>query len=299
MTKNQMSIYTVNKTLQQTTFMLQKLIKDLPLTDAHRHSLYDIEKISDIEGTPVERWHSSLEFITYQHKTKSLFGANLLSEIKEWLDFSISEGIKTILDYSGKHARRDLENIYSSRGIKSFSPIKWTMLDKQSIGHPKPSVVILPDERLIDDNILEKAKEYRAKNPNIKFTMHCLESQERLLIAHNKFGMSTVEWLRKQSFLDENLLLVHLNEVTISDIEIIRDARVKIVLCPLMRKPLNNKSPHIPIDLPLYFGTDAPLISGSRSLITAAAQQVCDWVAQGINFESALSSALNGLTHKL
>jgi len=277
---------------------LVKELINLQLTDAHRHSLYDIDKIPNMEYLSVDEWSRYNNFLQYQQKTKSLFGKELLNELKEWLDFSVNENISTILDFSAKHASEDLKNIYTKYNIQNFSTIKWTKFS--SIHNTNiPDFVILPDERLLTKNIISNAISISKQYPTIQFTMHCLESDKHKKIAFDNFRMSTIEWLSKNNFLSNKLYLVHLNEISAHDIQLIRNNHVKVVLCPLMRKPLNYKNPIIPLDLDIYFGTDAPLISKNRSLIDSALCQADMWLATNKSYADVLNCVIKGLVNKI
>lgn len=275
------------------------MANELQLVDAHRHSLYDIGVIKGLDGIPVDNWTDLSEFIFFQKKSKSLFQNDLLYAIKDWLSFSVEEGVKTILDFSAKHAREDLNLIYSGYGIKSFSPLKWNNIPNIDDLKLKPDYVILPDERGLSIQIIEDMVDFSSKFPNIKFTMHCLESVEKRLLAEKKFGSGTIEWLYNNNFLNEKLLLVHVNEISEKEVELIRDTKARVVLCPLMRKPLKYNSPNIPLDIPIYFGTDAPLISGNRSIYDAAVKQIIDWINHGVEVELAINGAFKALTRNL
>ena len=273
-------------------------LKDKKLTDAHRHSLYDINQIANINGLSVEEWSKYDKFIQYQQKTKKLYGAKLQDEIKDWIKFSKKENISTIIDFSAKHASLDLKNIYKSYNIKNFYMLKWNKIE--TINQLNiPDFIILPDERLLNKGIISKLKELEKVYPQIKFTMHCLESKERKNVAFKKFGMSTIEWLNKNNFFDERFFLVHINEVSLDDIKLIKTNNVKIILCPLMRKPLNYNEPNIPLDLDIYFGTDTPLISNDRSLLKNAIHQAILWLDNNNNFEDVIKITVKALTKKI
>ena len=132
--------------------ILKKKLIGKTLTDAHRHSLYDMYKIIGMEGLSVENWSSYSKFIAYQKKTKKLYGKELYNEIKEWLEFSKKESIGTILDFSAKHATNDLKNIYYKYNIKSFFVLKWNKTDQINKNNI-PDFIILPDERFLSLNI--------------------------------------------------------------------------------------------------------------------------------------------------
>lgn len=280
---------------QKIRLELEKELSGKYLTDAHRHSLYDIGKVKNMENLSVEEWSNCDNFLKYQKKTKDLYGINLYNEIKKWLEFSKNENIGTILDFSAKHAITDLQNIYNRYNIKSFFVLKWNKIE-QINDNNIPQFIILPDERLISQVIMNDIISISKKYSTIKFTMHCLESEERKNTAFKKFGMSTIEWLDKNNFLNDRLFLVHVNEISNNDINLIRKNNVKIILCPLMRKPLNYNNPKIPLDLDIYFGTDAPLISKNRSLIDGAIYQAIIWIKQGEEFDSIIKVINKALT---
>jgi hypothetical protein len=284
---------------QQIKSIILDLVDNKPLVDAHRHSLYDIGKIKGLKDISVDEWSKSLEFISYQKKTKKLYGHQLFCEIINWLRFSQKEGVRSVLDFSAKHAEKDLKKIYEQCGVRNFSLLKLINFKRENYKNTVPEFIILPDERLMTLDILNQAKEYAKMFPKVRFTMHCLESRERLKIAKHKFSMSTIEWFTKHNFLNKRLLLVHVNEVSTKDINLIRDHEAKIVLCSLMRKPLQYRTPNIPLDIPIYFGTDAPLISKNRSLLDVAVQQVGDWVNTGIDRDCATNIASKALTRIL
>jgi hypothetical protein len=221
------------------------LLKDKFLTDAHRHSFYDIGKVKGMENLSVEEWIENSNYLEFDKQTKSLKGELLANYIKDWLEFSYNENIREIVDFSAKHARDDLKSIYDSYHIKSFSPIKWTNISKITENNI-PNFIMLPDERDLTKGILENIKMLLERFPTIKLTMHCLESKFRKDLAMKKFGTSTIEFLNKHNILNNKLFLVHINEVTKIDIELIRKNHVKIILCPLIRDVFNYKTPSIP-----------------------------------------------------
>jgi hypothetical protein len=274
---------------------LEERLLGKQLTDAHRHSLYDIGKVKNMENLSVEEWNKYEKFINYQKKTKKLFDKELFNEIKDWLEFSRNENIRTILDFSAKHASNDLKSIYNKYNIKSFSPLKWTKLSEIR-NNNIPQFIILPDERLLTKELINIVIAISNQYPTIKFTMHCLESVEHKKIAFKKFGMSTIEWLDKNNFLNNKFFLVHVNEISDNDIDLIRKNNVKIILCPLMREPLNYNNAKIQLDLDIYFGTDAPLISKNRSLIDVAIYQAIIWLKQGEDFDNIIEVINKALT---
>ena len=277
---------------------LKLLIKDKYLTDAHRHSFYDIGKVKNMENLSVEEWIENSDYIKFDQKTKSLRGESLSYYIKDWLEFSYNENIREILDFSAKHAREDLKEIYNSYNIKSFLPIKWTKIS-QITEENIPNFIMLPDERELTGNILKHIKMIINEFPTIKLTMHCLESRFRKEIALKKFGMSTIEFLDKHNMLNNQLFLVHINEISYKDIELMRKNNVKVVLCPLIREAFNYRTPYIPQDLDIYFGTDVPLISKNRSLIDVAVKQINIWIQEGIKLDDALLSAKKALINTI
>ena len=109
--------------------------------------------------------------------------------------------------------------------------------------------------------------------------------------------MSTIELLDKYNFLSSKLFLVHLNEISNIDINLIRLNNVKVVLCPLMRDALGYKNLNVPLDLDIYFGTDAPLISKNRSLIDAAIYQAVLWIQNGKEFNKVIEVIRKGLVN--
>ncbi len=278
---------------------------DKGLVDAHRHSLYDVGSIEGIKGLSVDQWHDAPSFIHFQNKNKNLYGNYLHDKIIDWLRYSINEGVKTILDFSAKHARKDLNAIYSQYGVNSFAPIKWNdhdylnYLNSSNKCLLKPKFVILPDERMVNIDILNHAKELLKVFPGMKFTMHCMESEDRKKLAVAKFGCSTIEWLSFNEFLTDKIYLVHVNECSLNDFKLIREHEANIVICPLMRKPLKYNSPEIPTDLSIYFGTDAPIISNNRSLIDAAIIQVNEWIKFGVDQQEAVMTASKALVNRI
>lgn len=159
---------------------------------------------------------------------------------------------------------------------------------------------MLPDERELTNDILKDINFVVEKFPTIKLTMHCLESKFRKDLAIKKFGMSTIEFLNKYNILNSQLFLVHINEVSQKDIELIKKNNVKIILCPLIRDAFNYKTPSIPHqNLDIYFGTDVPLISKNRSLIDVAVKQINIWVKDGVKVEEALESSQKALVNSV
>ena len=277
---------------------LEKKLNGKQLTDAHRHSLYDINKVANMENLSIAEWSKYDSFLEYQNKTKKLYGEELFVEIKEWLEFSYNENIRTVLDFSAKHASDDLNDIYKRYNIKSFSPLKWNKLSKINDDYI-PKFIILPDERLLTDEIMKNVSLITKSYPSIRFTMHCMESEEHKNIALMKFGMTTVEWLSQYNFFNDKLYLVHVNEISANDIDLIRQNDVKIILCPLMRKSLKYNNSNIPLDLDICFGTDAPLISQNRSLINSAIYQTIIWIENGVKFNQAIEATVRGLTNRI
>lgn len=280
---------------------LKSKCSSLGLVDAHRHSLYDLGKVDGMNGIPVKSWKKNINFTNYQRFTKTLFDCDLQKELEPWLKLSLTEGISTILDFSAKHAREDLKRIYDEFGIKSFQPIKWTEINDFLIGdlHLIPDFIILPDEKHLTPLILEQIIECKKIKPDIKFTLHCMESKDNKSLAYEKFGSSTVKWLFEHGVLSDDVYLVHVNEISAEDVELIKRTNAKVIICPLMRDQLGYSSPNIPLDLNIYFGTDAPMISGNRSLLDAAIIQINDWIEYGINMSDAVDVAVKCLTKKL
>ncbi len=64
-------------TYQNIKKILQSQLYGQKLTDAHRHSLYDIGKVKGMDGLPVEYWNKYNKFVEYQkkqnHYTENIF----------------------------------------------------------------------------------------------------------------------------------------------------------------------------------------------------------------------------------
>ncbi len=130
------------------------------LVDAHRHGLYDLSPDWSLAGVPVEQWSEVPPFVAYERRTKWLFGDELREALRPWVEFSRSEGVGTVLDFSGKHASADVDYIYSMFGVRSKVPVLWNSWRPDT--QPAPAAMILPDEREIGPEAAEAARAFLA-----------------------------------------------------------------------------------------------------------------------------------------
>jgi len=261
--------------------------------DAHRHGLYDKQKNFSLRAIPVEKWNENLQFVQYERETKNLFGDRLANAFSPWLQLTLEEGVRCVLDWSGKHARQEVNYIYNSMGILHYSPILWKNWHPELF--PSAKVMILPDERELSAEVVEVAKKFLRTSSGF-LTLHALESYYSLETAKKILKTTTLHWLAQNGLLSSRLLLVHMNAATQKDFELIEFYGVHVVLCPATRMALQNPHPVIKNrKLKLHFGTDSPLVSGERSLWKQAALQYNVWLEQGHPKLSAAQMAINAI----
>lgn len=267
------------------------------LVDAHRHGLYDMSPDWSLAGVPVEKWSEDSRFLDHERRTKGLFGDALRAALLPWVEFSRAEGVGTVLDFSGKHARGDVEHVYRAAGMRSHEPVFWSSWSPDAC--PAPAVMILPDERELGAEAAAAARSFLAETPGGRITLHAGESDARMQIGKSRLGRSIVEWLARESLLDARTLLVHGNALAPTDYELVGDAGASLVLCPLTRVALHNPAPLVPTRVRIFFGTDAPLVSGSRSLIDQAVAEARRWIALESSGIAAAERAAAALTRPL
>jgi hypothetical protein len=267
------------------------------LVDAHRHGLYDLSSDWSLAGVPVEQWSDDPRFHAYERRTKWLFGDELRDALRIWIEYSCNEGVGTVLDFSGKHASADVEYVYRTFGVRSKVTVLWNSWRADI--QPPPAVMILPDEREIGPEAADAARVFLKSMPGGLITLHAGESEARARIGESRLGRSIVEWLAMESLLDSRTLLVHANTLNSNDFGLIEESGAGVVLCPLTRSALSNPTPKIPQDVRIFFGTDAPLVSGSRSLIAQALNEAKRWITFGYTEIAAAERAAIALTRPL
>jgi cytosine/adenosine deaminase-related metal-dependent hydrolase len=147
--------------------------------------------------------------------------------------------------------------------------------------------------------VAEAARAFLKSVPGGLITLHAGESEARARIGESRLGRSIVEWLAMESLLDSRTLLVHANTLNSNDFGLIEDSGAGVVMCPLTRSALLNPTPSVPQRVRIFFGTDAPLVSGSRSLIAQALAEAGGWVAAGSTKIAAAERAAMALTRPL
>ena len=265
--------------------------------DAHRHGLYDLSTSWSLAGVPVEKWSDDPRFLAHERQTKWLFGDELHDALRPWIEFSCNEGVGTVLDFSGKHASADVDYVYGTFGVRLKVTVLWNSW--RSDIRPIPAVMILPDEREIGPEVAEAARAFLKTMPGGLITLHAGESEARSRIGQSRLGRSIVEWLARESLLDSRTLLVHANTLNSNDFGLIEDCGAGVVMCPLTRSALLNPAPTIPQRTRIFFGTDAPLVSGSRSLIAQALAEAERWIASGCTKIAAVERAAIALTRPI
>ena len=249
------------------------------LVDAHRHGLYDLHPVRTLAGIAVEDWESEPQFVEHERWTKQLRGSALCNALLPWLHFSRDEGVGSVLDFSGKHARAEVAAACEGAGLRTASPVWWDAW-KPNLW-PKPMALILPDERETDGHAAAVARDYLAAEPDGWLTLHAAESPVRAQIGKERLGGSIVVWLAREELLGPRTLLVHGNALGAADFELATEAGTAVVLCPAVREALAHPTPAVPSNMRVFFGTDAPLASGERSLLAQARSEVQRWSTNG------------------
>lgn len=267
------------------------------LVDGHRHGLYDLSADWSLAGVPVEKWSDNPRFLEHERRTKWLFGDALRAALLPWVELSHAEGVGTVLDFSGKHARGDVEHVYRTVGMRSHMPVFWNSWVPND--RPAPTVMILPDEREVGADAAAAARSFLAATPGGRITLHAGESETRMQIGKERLGRSIVKWLARESLLGARTLLVHGNALAPSDYELLGEAGAGVVLCPLTRAALHNPAPVVPTQVRVFFGTDAPLVSGSRSLVGQAVAEAQHWITLGSDGIAASERAAAALMRPL
>jgi hypothetical protein len=267
------------------------------IADAHRHGLYDVQPEFSLAGVPVERWEEDQRFLKHELWTKSLSESGLREAMRPWLQCSKQEGVGTILDFSGKHARHEIASVYDQHGITHFTPEWWSRW--QPMVKPLARALILPDERALDEHVAEKAREFLATVADGFVTLHALESLSSARRALGQWGLSTVVWLDHQRLLTPRTVLVHMNATTLDDLHRVREKGAHLVYCPAVRLAMRNPAPPFLPRVRLHFGTDAPLVSGERRLWAQAALQYRLWCQAGVPERDAIKEATLALFRPL
>ena len=267
------------------------------LVDAHRHGLYDLSSEWSLAGLPVEQWSDDPRFLAHERRTKWLFGDGLRDALRPWIEYSCTEGVGTVLDFSGKHASADVEYVYGMFGVRPKVTVLWSSWRPDI--RPTPAVMILPDEREIGHDAAEAARAFLKSMPGGLITLHAGESEARARIGKARLGRSIVEWLAMESLLDSRTLLVHANTLNSNDFGLIEDSGAGVVMCPFTRSALFNPAPSVPQRVRIFFGTDAPLVTGSRSLVAQALAEAKRWVASGCTEIASAERAAIALTRPL
>ena len=265
--------------------------------DAHRHGLYDLSPGWSLAGVPVEQWSDDPRFLAHERRTKWLFGDELRDALQPWIEYSRDEGVGTVLDFSGKHASADVKYVYGTFGVRSKVAVLWSSWEPNI--RPAPAVMILPDEREIGPESAEAARVFLKTMPGGLITLHAGESEARARVGKSRLGRSIVEWLATESLLDSRTLLVHANTLNPNDFGLIEDSGAGVVMCPFTRSALSNPAPTVPQRVRFFFGTDAPLVSGNRSLIAQAIVEAKRWIAYGCTELVAAENAAIALTRPL
>lgn len=246
---------------------------------------------------PVEQWSDDPRFLAYERRTKWFFGDDLRNALQPWIEYSCNEGVGTVLDFSGKHASADVEYAYRMFGVRLKVTVLWNSWRADI--QPLPAVMILPDEREIGPEAADAARAFLKSMPGGLITLHAGESEARARIGESRLGRSIVEWLAKESLLDSRALLVHANTLNSNDFGLIEDSGAGVVMCPFTRSALFNPTPTIPQGVRIFFGTDSPLVSGSRSLIAQALAEAKWWITSGYPEIAASERAAIALTRPL
>ena len=248
------------------------------LVDAHRHGLYDLHPSRSLAGIPVERWEEEPQFIAHERWTKTLHGEALHDALRPWLQFSRSEGVGRVIDFSGKHATADVARVHVEAGVRRFAPVWWSDWTRELA--PGTEVLILPDERYLDEAAAAVAREFLKVEAGGIVTLHAGESPGRVAAARARLNGSIVAWLARERLLTPRTLLVHGNEFDLGDFGLIAEAAAAVVLCPAVRHALGHPHPVVPKGVRIHFGTDSPLVSGERSLIAQARMEMERWDQQ-------------------
>lgn len=123
----------------------------------------------------------------------------------------------------------------------------------------------------IEENTLKEIAEFLRKNKEIKLSLHICETSEEVEYIKKKYELTPIELLNKYNLLNENTLLVHCNYLEESDVKLIKDNNVSIVVCHNSNLKLSNK----PCDvlkllsngINVIVATDGPATNDSLSLL--------------------------------
>jgi len=246
---------------------------------------------------PVEAWKRNARFKAHECWTKTLRGGTLVSALQPWLNTTLEEGVRQLVDFSGKHSREEVRRIYSDHGIEHFSPEWWS--DWRPDTDPPARALILPDERGLCEAVAHRAVQFLESVPNGFLTLHLLETESAAARSRRQWGRSSVMWLDEQGLLTPRTLLVHVNAANKEDFGHILARRAHVVLCPAVRSACQNPQPPFVPGLQLHFGTDAPLASGKRRLWVQAVIQYEAWCMAGVEPSVAEGEAIRALTRPL
>lgn len=197
----------------------------------------------------------------------------IISKLEYWTNFSMNEGIQTIIDISGKKFNKDINKYYKLKGINHLLAQYWTKWDKKQ---KDVELLVIPDESGLCEEVIETVTEYYIHTTG-KVMLHVLESEERKKCFLDKYNMSTIEWLEKNNLLNDRTYLVHMNAASQKDFEIVKHYNSHVVLCPSMRIALSNPEPKLIPNLNLHFGTDGPIATNEYSLLKQGYLQYEIW----------------------
>lgn len=259
--------------------------------DGHRHGLFGINKDFTLRGIPVDQWIYNKDFIKYEEKLSRITEDETKKILKSWINYSLKEGVATILDISGKKYNKSINKFYKSFGINHLLAQYWANWDSSQ---EDVKLLILPDESGLNEEAIDVAKSFLKLTDGI-IMMHTLESKERRDTLMKGYGQSTIEWLEKNGILNNRIYLVHMNAATEEDFEIVKHYDCHVVLCPAMRQALKNPEPNIPEGINLHFGTDGPIATGNLSLWSQAKIQYKIWFEGRMPRDKAAKLALRTL----
>ena len=236
------------------------------LVDAHRHGSHNDLRRLDLRGKPVLEWSALESFIKFEDKNSHLTREQIRANIIDWNTRFDCGLISQVIDWGGKCNRLAVAQAYASIGIRSLSTIYWS---QQALDNDPPTIMrILPDERHINDACANAAK--IALNNGEWITLHAMQSPDFCHIGKERLGMSIIKWLHKHNLLSSHTLLVHLNFASDDDIDMIKEANCRVVICPCTAISLGNPIPPSLLDLDFNLGTDAVTVTGTGSVIDNA-----------------------------
>lgn len=155
--------------------------------------------------------------------------------------------------------------------IEDFEDAFCNYINNIQISKLSKPIIFLHSIRYTDSDVLELIGRLR-KAYKLPFTMHLSETNSEEVKVRKDFGCSSTELLNSYHLIDKDALLVHCCYASESDLQLIKNKRANIVICPTSNKRLGNRIPQLKklLDMGINtsIATDGLATSLSQGLLT-------------------------------